>query len=289
MALAGGVLPAADKAGDSGKLKLKKAVKIGMVSGELKGRPLAEKFAAVKEIGYDGIELNAPSNLKAKDVLAAIDKSGLPVHGVVDSVHWNKTLGDPDPAVRAAGLKALKQALQDAKAYGATSVLLVPAVVSADIFYADAYKRSQAEIRKAVPLAEELGIDILFENVWNNFLLSPTESARYIDAFESDRTGQYFDIGNIVRYGWPTHWIAALGNRIGKLDIKAFSRKKMNEEGLWKGFGVEIGEGSIDWAGVREQLKKIGYTDGWATAEVGGGGVERLTEILERMRNVLDG
>ena len=271
----------------SGTLQLKKAVKIGMVGGELKDLPLAEKFAAVKKIGYDGIELNAPDDLTPKQVLAAIDKSGLPVHGVVDSVHWNQTLGDPDPAVRAKGVAALQQALRDAKAYGATTVLLVPAVVNEKIFYADAYTRSQGEIRKAVPLAEELGIDILFENVWNNFLLSPLEAARYIDELESERVGAYFDVGNVVRYGWPEQWIPVLGNRIGKLDIKAFSRKIMNEEGLRKGFGVEIGEGSVDWPGVCEQLKKIGFTEGWATAEVRGGGEERLAEILDRMRNVL--
>jgi hexulose-6-phosphate isomerase len=272
----------------TGPLKLKKAVKIGMIGGEVKDRPLVEKFSLLKKIGYDGVELDSPNKLDAKEVLAAIDKSGLPVHGVVDSVHWNKTLSDPDPAVRKQGLDALKTALRDAKSYGATSVLLVPAVVNQQVFYGDAYVRSQAEIKKAIPLAEELGIKILLENVWNNFLLSPLEEAKFIDELDSAFVGAYFDVGNIVRYGWPQHWIAALGKRIGKLDIKEFSREKMNNEGLWKGFNVEIGDGDCDWPEVREQLKKIGYTDGWATAEVGGGGEERLTQILDRMRKVLD-
>lgn len=270
------------------KIALKKAVKIGMVSGEAKSLSLAEKFSLLKRIGYDGVELDSPNNLDSKEVLTAIDKSGLPVHGVVDSIHWNKTLSDPNPTVRQEGLEALQQAIRDAKAYGATSVLLVPAVVSQSVSYADAYTRSQAEIRKTIPLAEESGIKILFENVWNNFLLSPLETANYIDEFESDSVGAYFDVGNVVRYGWPQHWVAALGKRIGKLDIKEFSRQKMNDEGLRKGFNVEIGEGDCDWPQVREQLSAIGYTDGWATAEVSGGGEERLTEILDRMRKVLD-
>ncbi|MBA3315243.1 MAG: sugar phosphate isomerase/epimerase [Planctomycetaceae bacterium] len=272
----------------SGPLRLKKAVKIGMIGGEAKDLPLAEKFSLLKRIGYDGVELDSPNKLDAKEVLDAIDKAGLPVHGVVDSVHWSQTLSDADPAVRKKGLEGLQTALRDAKAYGATTVLLVPAVVSKQVSYADAYIRSQAEIRKAIPLAEELGIKILFENVWNNFLLSPLETARYIDEFESPFTGAYFDVGNIVRYGWPQHWVAALGTRIGKLDIKEFSRDKMNNEGLWKGFDVEIGDGDCDWPEVRAELKKIGFVDGWATAEVGGGGEERLTNILERMRKVLD-
>jgi len=279
---------AAETATTAGPLKLKKAVKIGMVSGEAKNLSLAEKFSLLKRIGYDGIELNSPNDLDVKEVLAAIDKSGLPVHGVVDSVHWNDTLSHADPAVRQKGVDALLTALSDAKAYGATSVLLVPALVNKDVSYADAYTRSQAEIRKAIPRAEELGIRILFENVWNNFLLSPLETARYIDEFDTEIVGAYFDVGNVVRYGWPAHWVAALGKRIGKLDIKEFSRDKMMNEGLGKGFGVEIGEGDCDWPDVRRELKAIGFTDGWATAEVSGGGEERLTEILDRMRKVLD-
>src|SRR5690606_10099208 len=114
------------------------------------------------------------------------------------------------------------------------------------------------------------------------------ETAHYIDEFDTEIVGAYFDVGNVVRYGWPAHWVAALGKRIGKLDIKEFSRDKMMNEGLSKGFGVEIGEGDCDWPDVRRELKAIGFTDGWATAEVSGGGEERLTEILERMRKVLD-
>jgi L-ribulose-5-phosphate 3-epimerase len=263
--------------------RYKKAVKIGMV--RLKGS-LLDKFKLLKELGYDGVELNSPDNLKLKDVLNARDKSGLPIHGVVDSAHWRLTLSDADPKVRAQGVAALKTALKDAKAYGATSVLLVPAKVDKKVSYGDAYKRSQAEIKKALPLAEELGIKILLENVWNNFLLSPLELARYIDEFESKMIGAYFDVGNVVRFGWPEHWIAALGNRIGKLDVKEYSRKLQMSKGPWAGFRVKIGEGDCDWPAVMAALKKIGYK-GWATAEVGGGGRERLKEIADRMDRVL--
>ncbi|MGH7127082.1 MAG: sugar phosphate isomerase/epimerase family protein [Planctomycetaceae bacterium] len=263
--------------------RFKLAVKIGMVQGDLS---LHEKFQLLKAIGYDGIELNSPNGFTTDEVLAARDETGLPIHGVVDSVHWKQTLSDPNPDVRAEGVEALKTALRDAKAYGATSVLLVPAVVNQDVSYADAYKRSQAEIKKALPLAEELGIRILLENVWNNFLLSPLETARYVDELDSPMMGVYFDVGNVVRYGWPEHWIQTLGRRIAKLDIKEYSRDKQMKEGLYKGFQVEIGEGDCDWPAVRTALDEIGYS-GWATAEVRGGGEERLRDIHERMDRAL--
>lgn len=278
--VAGAIVPAAAVAEPAKTgVKLKKAVKIGMVR---EGKTLTEKFQVLKELGYDGVELNSPSNLKLDDVLAAKEKTGLPVHGVVDSVHWRQTLSHPDAKVRAAGLAGLKTALKDAKAYGASSVLLVPAVVNKEVSYKDAYIRSQAEIKKAIPLAAELKIKILFENVWNNFLLSPVEMARYIDEFESPWVGSYFDVGNIVRYGWPEHWIQALGHRIGKLDIKEYSRKLQNSNGPGAGFRVKIGDGDCDWPAVMKALAKIGYS-GWATAEVAGGNRERLKDIADRM------
>ncbi len=231
---------------------LKKAVKLGMVRGNLS---LLEKFKLLKELGFDGVEGDSPNNLDPKEVLNARDKADLPIHGLVDSVHWRQTLSHPDPQVRAKGLEGLKTALRDAKTYGATSVLLVPAVVNKEVSYKQAYERSQAEIKKALPLAEELGIRILFENVWNNFLLSPLEMARYIDEFDSPLVGSYFDVGNVVRFGWPEHWIEALGPRIGKLDIKEYSRKLQNTKGPRAGFGVKIGDGDCDWPAVMRALK----------------------------------
>lgn len=259
--------------------RLKKAVKLSMVRGN---QSLLEKFQMLKELGFDGVEGASPNGLDTKEVLEARDKSGLPIHGVVCSTHWRKPLSDPDPQVRAQCVDDLKTAVRDAKTYGATSVLVVPAVVNETVSYKDAYERSQAEIKKVLPLAEDMNIQILFENVWNNFLLSPLETARYIDEFESPMVGAYFDVGNVVRYGWPTHWIEALGERIVKLDIKEYSRKLQNEKGPRAGFGVEIGEGDCDWPAVMKALEKINY-QGWATAEVRGGDRDRMKEIAERM------
>jgi L-ribulose-5-phosphate 3-epimerase len=259
------------------KPRLRKALKLGMIGG--KGS-LVDKFKMAKEAGFEGVDVD--SDQPADDVKRAMSESGLIVHGIVDYVHWGQTLSHPDPIVRAKGVEILQKCLRDAKAYGGTTVLLVPAVVNKEVSYEDAYKRSQVEIKKCIPLAKELGIKILFENVWNNFLLSPLEMCRYIDEFESPMVGSYFDVGNIVNYGWPEHWIQTLGPRIGKLDIKEFSRKIADEKGKYAGFTAEIGEGDCDWPSVLKALKAIGFS-GWATAEVKGGELDRLKEISQRM------
>jgi hexulose-6-phosphate isomerase len=265
------------------KRDIKLALKFGMIRG---GDDLSAKFQIAREAGFQGVELDSPGDLTAEKVLEAKRSSGLEVPGVVDSVHWNQTLGDADAAVRAKGRAALEQALRDAKAWGASTVLLVPAVVSERIAYDQAWTNSQAEVRAVLPLAAELGVKIAFENVWNHFLLSPLEAARYVDEFQSPWVGWFLDVGNLVNYGWPEQWARILGKRVLKLDVKGFSRAKRDKEGLWKGFDAPIGEDDCGWPAVMRALDEVGFT-GWASAEVGGGDVKHLRGVAERMERVL--
>ena len=251
----------------------------GMVEGDAS---LLDKFKMLRELGFEGVELDSPSSRSPEEVLDAMAKTGIEVADVVDSVHWKDTLGDPDPAVRARGVVALETALRDAKRFRSTSVLLVPAVVNAKIGYDEAWTRSQAEIKKVLPLAAELQVSISIENVWNQFLLSPLEAARYVDSFESPWVAWHMDLGNVVNYGWPEQWIRILGKRIRRLHIKDYSRKKRDDEGLWKGFDVELGQGDVDWKASMAALDAIGY-EGWASAEVAGGGADRLKTVSSQM------
>lgn len=260
----------------------KKSLKFGMIKEDLS---VLEKFKLVKSLGFDGVELDSPNDLNEKEILEARDKTGLKIPGVVNSVHWRKPMSDPDPAVRAECTQSMIHALEKCKLYGGTTVLLVPGVVNEHVRYDEAWERSTAEIKKLLPVAERTGVKIAIENVWNNFLISPMEAAQYIDQFDSDMIGWYFDVGNIVRYGWPDQWVYILGKRILKVDIKEYSRTKQKEEGIWEGFKVKLGEGDSDWAKVNKALKEVGYS-GWGSAEVSGGDRERLKEISERMDEV---
>jgi len=247
----------------------KRANKKGFMWGTLTSKTsqqlsVREKFALLREAGFHGVEVN--SAMDQKEVLAARDATGLEIPSVVISTHWAKPLSDPNPTARQVGLDGLLQGLRDAKAYGATSVLLVPAVVKKDVSYADAYTRSVAEIKKAVPLAEELGVAIAIENVWNQFLLSPLEAAAYVDSFKSPSVRWHFDVGNIVNTGFPEQWIRTLGPRIAKVHVKEYSRKLREEKGPRAGFAVELMAGDSDWPAVMTALDSIGYT-GWLITE----------------------
>ncbi len=269
---------------NSDPLHINLSLKVGMVAGDAS---ISDKFRLIRDLGYDAIELNSPSNLARPEVLKARDETGLRIHGVVDSVHWNQRLSSPDPDTRANGLRALLGAIRDSHAFGGSSVLLVPGRVAGENETQDhVWHRSIEEINKALPLAADLGVHILIENVWNGFCYThdgaPDQTAdqlaAYIDAIDSPWVGSYFDIGNHRKYGDPAQWIRTLGSRIVKLDVKDWS--------FTKGW-TKIGEGDVNWPDVRQALRDINFT-GWATAEVGGGDKSRLQEVLNNMRKVFD-
>lgn len=248
--------------------------------GQTKG-PILPTFQMLKEAGFQGVELISPNELDLKEVLAARDEIGIEIHGVSGGLHWSKPLSDPDPAVVAEGVEAIKREFQDVKAYGGTTVLVVPAVVTKQVSYQQAWDRSQEQIRKLIPFAEEAGVKIAVEEVWNRFLLSPLEFARYIDEFESPTVGAYFDVGNVVEFGFPEEWIRTLGKRILKVHIKEYAKPKR--------FGYKLGEGGeIDWPAVRQALIEVGY-DGWITAELGIADLAEAKDVVARMDDLLFG
>jgi L-ribulose-5-phosphate 3-epimerase len=273
----------ATPAGGAPKRTLRKAVMLGMIGV---GSTWEDKLKAAKDAGFDGIEADSPAP-QIDELIAASAKIGLPIHGMVNSAHWSLPLNAPgDEAGKKAG-EALETCLRDAKKAGASSILLVPGVVSDRLPYDECWTLSIERINRAVPLAKDLGVTIAIENVWNQFLLSPLEAARYLDEINDPIVQWHFDIGNVINFGWPEHWIKILGPRIAKLHIKDFSRKKRNDEGLWKGFSVELGEGDAGWERVMKALDDCGYSTDpkgrWATAEVAGGDFKRLTTISEQM------
>lgn len=255
-------------------------------------KTIAEKFQLLRDLGFDGVEIDSPNDFQRDEVLAASQKTGLVVNGLVHSKHWGSPFNSNDEAQRAESVAALEHALREAKHYGAQSVLVVPAVVDGAHSYDSAWKRSVTEIKKCVPLAKELSVEIAIENVWNNFLLSPVEAAQYVDAFQDPIVRFHFDIGNVVAYGWPDQWVRILGPRIAKLHVKDYSRKKRDEVGRWAGFEVELGEGDADYPAVMRALDESGYSIDprrrWATAEVGGGDRVHLAKIAAQMDRLLN-
>src|SRR5262245_15537666 len=268
------------------KPKLKKAVKYGMIGVKA---PIKEKFELIKRLGFQGVETDSPGSVDKDEAVKASEATGIKIHGVIDSVHWRDTLSHPDENVRAKGLKALETALNDAKFLGADTCLLVPGVVNKDATYEQCWERSTAGVKKAIPLAEKLGVKIAIEVVWNNFLTKPEQLIEYVDQFKTPYVGAYFDCSNMIKYGVPSAtWIRQLGKRMLKFDFKGYSiakAKAANNDGA--GFNVGIGEGDENWPEILKACAEVGYST-WATAEVKSGGDDWLRDVSQRMDKILE-
>ena len=270
----------------SANLPIKKGVLLGMLPKEL---PYPERLRLAREVGFE--ELECPTirdQAEAEAIRSAAKAAGLRIHSVMNSDHWQYPLSSSDPAVVARSVDCMEVSLRNARFWGADTVLLVPAVVNEQTSYADAWERSQKQIRKLIPLAQETKVIIAVEDVWNKFLLSPLEFARYVDEFSSPWVRAYFDVGNIVLFGYPQDWIRTLGKRIIKLHFKDFRFQAEKGTGRRIAEFVPLREGDIDWKEVHKALTDIGYR-GSATVEVRGGDRAVLAEISRRVDLILIG
>jgi L-ribulose-5-phosphate 3-epimerase len=245
-----------------------------------------DRFALALECGFEGIEMHTmPREEEAAEIRDAASKTGLKIHSVMNQDHWQLPLSSGDAEVVNGSVRGMETSLRNAALWGADAVLLVPAVVNEQTSYKDAWTRSQRVIReRLLPLAEELKVVIAVEEVWNKFLLSPLEFARYVDELESPWVRAYFDVGNVVLFAYPQDWIRTLGTRIVKLHVKDFRLDGRNRRYDW----VNIGEGDIDWPEVRRALTEIKYS-GYMTTELRRGDAAYLKDLSARLDRFLAG
>jgi L-ribulose-5-phosphate 3-epimerase len=193
-----------------------------------------------------------------------------------------------DPEVVSGSVKGMETSLRNAALWGADAVLLVPAVVDAKTSYKDAWTRSQRVIKeRLLPMARDLKVIIAVEEVWNKFLLSPLEFAKYVDEFESPWVKAYFDVGNVVFYAFPQDWIRTLGSRIVKVHLKDFKLDRQSGRFTWP----NIGEGDIDWPELRRAFADIKYR-GYMTTELSranGDPAAYLKDVSTRLDRFLAG
>ena len=272
----------ATTASAAAKRDLRKAIMYSTIG--VKGSVL-EKFRAMKEAGFEGVEPMGAMN--RDEVLAAFKETGLKAASVCDHIHWNKPLSAPDEVTRKLGLEGLLQSLHDAQAYGAGSVLLVPGIARDGVSYQQCWERSIVEIKKAIPVAKELGVKISIENVGNNFITTPEQAMAFLDALNSEWVGWHFDIGNVGRnYGPAERWIQVLGARIVRIHVKDFSAKPPaagERDDRPKSL-----DGDTHWPAVMRALDRAGY-QGWAISEQPSNqaaDVETARDLAQRMDKI---
>jgi L-ribulose-5-phosphate 3-epimerase len=243
----------------------------------------AERFKLARDAGFDVVQApTTPDQHTAEELKNAAAGASIRIDSVMNMDHWQYPLSSDDATVVEKSLAGMRTSLHNAKLWGSDTVLLVPAVVNPHTSYRDAWTRSQSQIRKLLPLAEELKIVIGIEEVWNKFLLSPLEMATYIGEFKSPWIKAWFDVGNVVLYGYPQDWIRTLGKSIVDVHLKDFKRKEGGYS--W----VNLGDGDVDWPAVRQAFTDIGYS-GSVIAELDGGDEPYLRDVSRRIDRLLLG
>jgi len=250
--------------------KIRKSLKWNMV--KLKGeQSLLETFKKLRDCGYEGLEpsLGDIAAGTEEEWIAASRESGLILDGTV-----------------AARTEDLKGGIDLTKRFGGDSMLVVARYDQKQPIQPQ-WDRARDQLKEIAPYAEQEGVLLLVENVWATFLISPFDMVRFIDEVGHPSVQVHFDIGNMVRWGVPEHWAQILGKRSRKLDVKEYDLKKAMNEGMGKGFSAPLGEGSIQWKAVMDELEKISFT-GWAAAEVASGDWDYLADVAARMDRVLE-
>ncbi len=264
----------------AGPLPIKKGVLLSMLPKQLS---YADRFKMAREVGFEVLQApTTPDPREAEEMKKAADGAGIRIDSVMNMDHWKYPLSSGDPEVVKKSMDGMRTSLHNAKMWGSDAVLLVPAVVNPETFYRDAWTRSQKQIRELIPLASELKVIIAVEEVWNKFLLSPLEFAHYLDELGSPWVQAWFDVGNVVFYGYPQDWIRTLGKRTVKVHLKDFKRTRDGYK--W----VNLGEGDIDWAEVRKAFAETGYS-GSATTELETGDENYLRDVSKRVDRLVLG
>jgi hexulose-6-phosphate isomerase len=266
------------------RLPIRKGVLLGMLPRTLSFK---DRFALAGECGFQSMECGTVDNpAEAEEIRKASEDTKFPIHSVMNRDHWQFPLSSSQPDVLARCVKGMLTSLDNAKLWGAQTVLLVPAVVNAETSYQQAWDRSVAEIRKLIPEAANRKVIIGVENVWNKFLTSPIEFASYVDQFNSPWVRAYFDVGNVALFGFSQDWIRTLGSRIVKVHLKDFSFRR--DQQLRKNVAdwPNLWDGDLNWKEIHAALRDVGYK-GDATVELSGGDAAYLKDLSQRVDRIL--
>lgn len=223
------------------------------------------------DMGLDGIELtfgdSINENITLKECMEIkkyAKEKNMGLKTMASGFSWGCSIASPDDDERGKAMEFSKKYIQTAANLGAETILLIPGAVDVAwddsrpvIPYREVWDIASASLKELIPLAEEAGVNIGLENVWNKFLLSPMEMKIFIEQFNSPRIGSYLDLGNTLVNGYPEHWITLLGEHVKAIHVKNFQRTDCG--GVLHGFGDSLKVGDLDYTKVKSALSTINY------------------------------
>jgi hexulose-6-phosphate isomerase len=267
---------------------MKKGIVFGTVRSALPDGTLLSRMELAARCGFDGVELQHGADrdfaeTASKDELRRIRdaaaEAGVEIPSIMPAA---QPVAGPDAQERSKARDVIVRVAECAGELGAETVLIVPGRVEANHPYGELYRLTVEAMRDLSGRVPE-GVTLAIENVWNKFLYSPIEFAHIIDEIDRPNVKAYFDVGNVMAFGFPQHYIRELGKRIDKVHVKDYRVQHAGAAGF-----CNLLEGDVDFAEVVSALRDVGY-DGYVTAEVGGYvraralGVKAIADALDAM------
>ena len=235
-------------------------------------------FAKAKSHGYEAVEVSIDdqgaftldaSQDECRTLLAQASEIGVRIESAASGTYWAFNLASEGREERAKARGALEKMAHITSWLQCKTLLVIPGAV--DVFFMPSrpiqrydlvLEAAQDGLGAVLPVAEDAGVTLAIENVWNKFLLSPTELASFIDGFNSRSIGAYVDVANVLPYGYPEQWLRILGHRVAGVHFKDYRRAVGTAEGF-----VDLLEGDVNWPEVMKAIQEIGF-EGPVVAEL---------------------
>lgn len=168
-----------------------------------------EKLTAAKEAGFDFVEISIDetdeklarldmSQEERLQMVATMQKVGVPIRSMCLSGHRKYPFGTNDPATEERSLEIMEKAIRLAEDLGIRIIQLA----GYDVYYEDSTEETRARfeknLKKATEMAAKAGVTMGFETMENDFMNTVEKAMKYVNIVNSPYLNVYPDSGNIT-------------------------------------------------------------------------------------------
>ncbi|KXT79889.1 L-ribulose-5-phosphate 3-epimerase [Streptococcus oralis] len=228
-----------------------------------------ERLAFAKELGFDFVEMSVDESdarlarldwtkEERLELVKAIYETGVRIPSICFSGHRRYPLGSNDPVLEAKSLETMKACIELAQDLGVRVIQLA----GYDVYYEEksptTRERFLKNLRLACDWAEEAQVILAIEIMDDPFINSIEKYLAVEREISSPYLFVYPDTGNVSAWHNDIYSEFLLGHQsLAALHLKDTYPVTENSKGQFR--DVPFGQGSVDWEGMFDVLKKTNY------------------------------
>jgi sugar phosphate isomerase/epimerase len=234
---------------------------------------LPEALRGIRRAGFLGVEILAdvphayPASITDSQIGSVVDvlgRVGLSVSNVnvncsfgywkdgPPEAYFEPSLISPNERHRRDRIELIGKAMEFARGVGARNISITSGRMLGNMSPLRAAKQLEESLALVLELADRFEMNVGIECEPGLFIEYVAELREWIDRVGHPRLGANLDIGHsqVIGESIPAA-IELLGDRIWNLHVEDIPGRKH--------YHMIPGEGSIDWLGVRDALRRVGY------------------------------